>query len=383
MSAEKKQKRESQRPYFATAARGTEGVLRDELRELGVPLVKATRGGVHFGGDFSAAMRVCLHSRVAVRVLENLARFDAVDAKQLYDSTRRIAWERLLRPSSTLAVRTNLRNSALRHSTFVSLKVKDAIVDRLRDRFGMRPNVDRRNPDVHVIVHLVKNRAELFVDLSGEPLHRRGYRATGGDAPLKETLAAAILRFCGWRPNRSLVDPMCGSGTFVIEAAMIAQGMAPGLRRKQFGFEKWACHDAARERQIAGLRNRAVEMRNTNRESTFILGRDKDARALADARRNARRAGVQARWEVGPISDLRLCCAPGWVVTNPPYGVRLSSGDRLVSEMARRFRRLSGFRVCALVSNRALPEAMELHPTIEHELWNGDIECRLFCWDVD
>jgi len=383
VSTEREPKREPKRSYFATAARGTEGVLRDELRELGVPLVKATRGGVHFGGDFSSAMRVCLHSRSAVRVLENLARFNAADAKQLYDGSRLVSWERFLRPSSTLAVRTNLRDSTLRHSTFVSLKVKDAIVDRLRDRFGKRPNVDRQNPDVQVTVHLVKNRAELFVDLSGESLHRRGYRSKGGEAPLKETLAAAILRFCGWRPNRTFVDPMCGSGTFVIEAAMITQGIASGLHRKRFGFERWACHDAERKRQIADLRKRAVEMQNTNHESTFILGCDKDAQVLAVARRNARRAGVRAQWEVGEISDLRLRCAPGWVVTNPPYGVRLSGGDRLVSEMARRFRRLSGFRVCALVSDRKLPKAMGLHPKIEHELWNGEIECRLFCWDIE
>ncbi|MBN1652742.1 MAG: RNA methyltransferase [Deltaproteobacteria bacterium] len=375
-------KSEPERRYFATAARGTEGVLRDELRELAIPAVKATRGGVHFGGDFTSAMRACLHSRIAVRVLEKLAQFPAVDAKQLYQGARLVKWERFLGPSTTLAVRANLRDSTLTHSTFVSLKVKDAIVDSLRDRLRVRPNVDRYEPDVLITVHLIKNQAELFVDLSGNPLHRRGYRIAAGSAPLKETLAAAILRFSGWRADKSLIDPMCGSGTFVIEAAMQAQNVAPGLNRKRFGFERWICHDQERKRQIAELRKQAREIQKTDGRTSFILGRDRDAATLAIARANAKRAGVNARWEVGEVRDLKPNCEPGWLVTNPPYGVRLSSDASLPSQMARRFRELSGFRVCALLSDRELPKAMRLRPTIEHELWNGKIECRLFCWDI-
>jgi 23S rRNA G2445 N2-methylase RlmL len=376
-------KQELERPYFATAARGTEGVLRDELRELNLPLVKATRGGVHFGGDIASAMRACLDSRIAVRVLEKVAQFRAVDAKQLYDGARQVAWERFLRPSLTVAVRATVRDSALTHSTFVSLKVKDAIVDRLRDRHGARPDVDRHDPDLLVTVHLTHDQAELFVDWSGEPLHRRGYREKGGEAPLKETLAAAILRFSGWQPDRTLIDPMCGSGTFVIEAAMQAHGIAPGFGRRRFGFERWACHDSEQKRLMTELRKNAREIWRQTRNTTFILGRDKDPRVLDIARDNARRAQVNARWERGEVRDLRPDCEPGWLVTNPPYGVRLAGGDALIAEMAQRFSALSGYRVCVLAADRELFRAMRLKPVIEHELWNGDIDCRLFCWDID
>lgn len=376
-------KLEPERPYFATAARGTEGVLRDELRELGVPAVRATRGGVHFGGDFTWAARVCLHSRIAIRVLERVAQFHASDASQLYEGARLVAWERFLQPSLTLAVHTSVRSSALTHSNFVSLKVKDAIVDRMRDRHGARPDVDRRDPDVLVSVHLVKDNAELFVDLSGESLHRRGYRTESGEAPLKETLAAALIRLCRWTPEQTLVDPMCGSGTLAIEAALQTQAIAPGLLgRKQFGFERWACHDSKRKTDLADLRENARQIAGLSGDATLILGRDSDPHALTAARSNARRAGVKVRWELGNIADLHLTCAPGWVVTNPPYGVRLAGSDTLAQEMAESFRRLSGFRVCALVADRKLPSAMRLRPIIEHELWNGDIDCRLFCWDI-
>jgi 23S rRNA G2445 N2-methylase RlmL len=375
-------KNEPERPYFAIAARGTEGVLRDELRELGIPAVRASRGGVHFGGDMSAAARVCLHSRIAVRVLEKVAQFPARDARQLYEGARLVEWERYLRPSLTLAVRASLRSSALTHSTFVSLKVKDAIVDRMRDRQGARPDIDRRDPDLWVNVHLVKDQAELFVDLSGEALHRRGYRTESGEAPLKETLAAAILRLSEWQPDRPLVDPMCGSGTLVIEAALQAYEIAPGLGRKRFGFERWARHDAQGKRRMSELRAQAREIQSINRHVSLLLGRDRDPHMLTVARANARRAGVSARWELGEVQNLRLSGPPGWIATNPPYGVRLAGADTLSTDMARSFRNLSGFRVCALVADGKLPAAMRLRPVIEHELWNGDIECRLFCWDI-
>jgi 23S rRNA G2445 N2-methylase RlmL len=363
------------------AARGTEGVLRDELRELGVPLVKATRGGVHFGGDFLWAARVCLQSRIAVRVLQTVAQFKAENADELYQGVYRVEWEQVLAPSMTLAVHSNLRSSALTHSAFVSLKVKDAIVDRLRERAGKRPDIDRRDPDLLVNVHLVNNQAELLLDLSGEPLHRRGYRLQGGDAPLKETLAACMLRLSGWNRETLLVDPMCGSGTIVIEAALQAQGIAPGLGRKRFGFERWASHDSAQRAQTAELRALAREIANVN-EPAMIVGKDRDPSVLSIARANARRAGVRVRFERAEVAELRIPARAGYVIINPPYGVRLSEGAALIEQIAQAFRRLSGFRVCALVADRKLPTAMRVRPIIEHELWNGDIDCRLFCWDI-
>ncbi len=363
---------------FATAAKGTEGVLRDELRELNFRDVRADRGGVHFVGPIDEAARACLHSRIAMRVLVQLGRFPAPSSQALYDGARQVDYTPYLSAHHTIAVSGTCRSSVLTHSHFIALKTKDAIVDQLRDLSGARPSVDIRDPDVRLAVHLVRDVATVYLDASGEPLHRRGYRRDLSDAPIKETLAAAILRLAGWDTTRPLVDPMCGSGTFVIEADLWARNVAPGLARN-FGFERWATHDRAARMRFESQREAArAEQRDVGPPT---LGADIDEAALTAARANAKTAHSVARFDHRDIRDLQPTDPPGFVVVNPPYGERLEVHEDLYRELARALSRMKGHTVSVLAGSprlaRVLPERAR-----EHTLFNGPIECRLLTFDV-
>lgn len=366
--------------FFATAAKGTEGALRDELREIRVPGVRADRGGVHFGGSWEDAWRVCLHSRIAVRVLVELARFDAPDGAALYEGVRAIDLSPFLTPRHTLAVSAACRSGGLTHTGFIAQKAKDAIVDRIRDRAGSRPDVDRKDPDVAVFIHIVRDRATVYLDLAGESLHRRGYRLEGGESPLKETLAAAVLRLSGWDRASPLVDPMCGSGTIPIEAMLWALRIAPGLLRRGFGFERWAMHDEGAARRMAELREGArMAVRSA---APPIFGSDIDRSAVATARANAARAGVRVRLDVAPITSLRPLDPAGWVVTNPPYGARLEADRTVWRDMGEAFRRMHGHVVAVLSGTPAIERAIPLRLDRWQGLFNGDIPCRLLVYRV-
>lgn len=365
-------------PLFATAAKGTEGVLRDELRELDFRDVRADRGGVHFAGSLDEAARACLHSRIAMRILVQLGRFPAPSTQALYDGARSVDYTPYLSSQHTIAVSGTVRSSVLTHSHFIALKTKDAIVDQLRDLTGSRPSVDVRDPDVRIAVHLVRDVATVYLDASGEPLHRRGYRRDLSEAPIKETLAAAILRLSGWDATRPLTDPMCGSGTFVIEADLWARNVAPGLARN-FGFERWATHDRAARTRFESQREAArAEQRDVGPET---LGTDVDEAALAAARANGRTARSLARFERRELSELQPTDPPGFVVTNPPYGVRLDANDELYRELARALSRLRGHTVSVLAGSPRLAQALPRRAS-EHTLFNGPIECRLLTFDV-
>ena len=230
--------------FFATVPRGMEPLLADELRALGAHAVNMGRAGVAFRGELATGYRACLWSRTASRILLPLTRFPAPTPEALYDGIRAIPWEEHLAPEGTLTVDFTLAQSQITHSHFAALKVKDAVVDRFRDLFGVRPSVDRERPDLRLNVYLYRDSARVSLDLSGESLHRRGYRDEGAAAPLKENLAAAILLFAGWPELASagapFVDPLCGSGTLPIEAALIAGDIAPGLLRHAFRFQRLA-----------------------------------------------------------------------------------------------------------------------------------------------
>jgi 23S rRNA G2445 N2-methylase RlmL len=373
------------RPFFATAAKGTEGVLRDELRALRIPAVRAERGGVRFGGTRLDALHACLASRIAVRVLEEVGRFPCGDGDALYEGVRAsFDWDAVLDVRSTLAVTAAVKSGALTHTAFVAQRTKDAIVDQLRERFGARPDVDRADPDVAVFVHIVRDEAAVYLDVSGASLHRRGWRAKAREAPLKETLAAAMLRLAGWDRRRPFADPMCGSGTLAIEAAQWARDIAPGLSRERFGAERWVSHG---EGEVRALRELRDSLRSRIRPATHapaIFAGDLDARAVAQTRENARLAGVpEIHVAVQDVSALGPAEPAGHIVVNPPYGVRLASGDALVARMAEAFGSLPGHRVSALCADDALADALRpLRPQQEHALWNGDLECRLFSWDI-
>lgn len=366
--------------FFATAAKGTEPALRDELRDMRVPGVRADRGGVHFAGDLRDAYRVCLWSRVAIRVLLRVAEFEAFDGDALYEGVKTYKWSDVLDKSRTLSVSAFARDSALTHTNFIAQRTKDAIVDQLREHSGDRPNVDRDDADVQIFVHVLRDKASVFLDLAGESLHRRGYRAESREAPLKENLAAAMVRLSGWDRRSPFCDPMCGSGTIAIEAAMWAADRAPALARARFGFERWASFDGTASAALRELREEATARAEATRPMPDILAADIDARAVALTKKNAQQAGVKFATSVQPIEGLGPVDPPGFIVTNPPYGVRISGGFEFEQQLAEIFLSLHGHTISVLCATPDLEDAMRLRATRKQPLFNGDIECRFFNW---
>lgn len=377
--------------FFATTAKGMEPVLAGELRELGAADVAERRAGVAWEGELESGYRAVLWSRVANRILVPLAEFSALTPQALYDGVRRIDWSEHLARGRTLAVDASVSRSAIDHSHFAALKTKDAIVDQLRDRRGERPNIDPRRPDVRVNLYLHDNRAALSIDLSGESQHRRGYRAAGAAAPLKENLAATMLLLADWprraRAGEPLLDPMCGSGTIALEAALMAGDVAPGLRRDYFGCTGWHGHDPALwQRLRREAENRAAA---GSRRLPPIHAYDADVRAVRAAQANlaqadlARRVHVERRAlaDCAPIGARGGDASRGIVVTNPPYGERLGNAEDLgplyeqLGDLLRR--RFPGWTGYVLTGNAALAKRIGLRAARRIILYNGPIECRL------
>jgi 23S rRNA G2445 N2-methylase RlmL len=312
--------------FFVTCARGTEGPLRRELADLRIRGPRGAEGGVSFEGRFEEGLAACLWSRVGMRVLLELGAFTATSAEELYAGVHALDWAAHLTAHSTLAVTATVRdNPALSHSGFAALKVKDAIVDALRARLGARPDINVEDPDVPITLHLRGNEARIFLDLTGEPLHRRGYRLAMTDAPLKENLAAAILALADADPARPFLDPMAGSGTFAIEQALRARNIAPGLQRR-FAFQRWP--DQAHAAAWAELCEQARSVQ-LPRAPAPIVARDIAPEAVEAIRRNAAAAGVAAdlTCAVAGVSSLTPPFPTGTLLTNPPYGERLGNLD--------------------------------------------------------
>jgi putative N6-adenine-specific DNA methylase len=277
-------------------------------------------------------------------------------------------------------VRANCRSSRLTHSQFVAQRTKDAVVDALRDRQGARPSVDRDDPDVLLAVHLVKDEATLYLDVGGASLHERGWRARAGAAPLRETLAAAVLRLSGWDRERPLVDPMCGAGTIALEAACWSRRMAPGLVRARFGFERWASHDDAGRQ---GMRSMREEARAAARpDGPPVFASDVDPRAVELTKDNARAAGLDLVVDRRDVRELAPLEPPGFVVANPPYGERLATDDATAGDLARALRRMHGHTAALLAGTPAIGRAMKRDPDRWWILYNGPIECRLLVYAI-
>lgn len=368
------------RNFFATAARGTEGAVRDELRDLRFRGVRAERGGVSFEGPLIEGFHACLALRTPLRVLMKLGAFACPSGEALYEGARAIDWLPLLTPRHTLAIRAFCRSSALTHSQFIAQKTKDAIVDQIRDRVGARPSVSLDDPDVAIFVHVVRDEATIYADLSGGSMHKRGYRARAQEAPLKESLAAALLRLAGWDRSLPLLDPMCGSGTFAIEAALWSRRIAPGLLRDRFGFERWASHGDREARDVADLRAEARDA--ILRDGPRIEARDADPESVAIAAENAQRAGVSIALSRRRVEDLERSSSPGFILTNPPYGERLASPEDLYHGMARALRGRSQHTVAILSGTPLIARAMQIRADREHTVYNGDIECRLLTYSI-
>lgn len=369
-------------PLYATASRGTEPFLAEELESLGAKKVRQDRGGVRFHANLHEALRILVHTRIAMRVLYPLGDFDVEGADGLYEATRSVPWEEWLTPRHTFAVEATLKDSEHSHSGFVALKVKDAIADRMREAKGQRPDVDSRHPDVAVVVHLAKQHLAISLDLSGEPLFKRGYRVMTTPAPMKETLAAAILRAAGYDGSEPLADPMCGSGTLVIEAGHIATRRAPGLKR-DFAVSRWPRFAAEVKPLLDEVKREAHAQVQPGLFPLFA--RDKDADALAAVKRNVTAAGLGALVRIEEADVLHAPPPggpPGLLVTNPPYGERLGSGGQ--KGMKSFFFKLSEslghwqkWRMAVLAGNPAFESAFHKKPTRRLPLWNGPIECRL------
>jgi 23S rRNA (guanine2445-N2)-methyltransferase / 23S rRNA (guanine2069-N7)-methyltransferase len=379
--------------FFATAAKGLEPLVADELRVLGAKEVKEARGGASFEGTPADAYRACLWLRTANRVLMPVSRFAAPDADALYTAIRKMPWEQDVSPDGTLAVEFGGTSDTITNTQFGAQKVKDAIVDRFRDLTGRRPDVDRVRPDLLVNCHLYRGLATVSIDLSGDSLHMRGYREAGVAAPLKENLAAALLLKCGWpdiaKRGGSFADPLCGSGTLVIEAALMAGDVAPGLLRDYWGFQGWLKHDQklweqtlmqARERQNAGRGRGPV-----------IMGSDMDAKAILASQKNARTAGIApaVRFEHKALADniLTKNLQAGLVVTNPPYGERLGTvetlgplyqgiGDWLKSQCLH-------WKAGVITDNTDLAKQIGLRARKINSFYNGALECKLLQFDVE
>ena len=378
-------------PLFVTCGRGLESILADELIAFGATQVKVGNGGVSAQANREAAYRTCLWSRLASRVLMPLARGPVADPDALYALARTVDWPELFDVSKRFSVEAAGTSSTVTHSHYASLKVKDAIVDAFRDLLGTRPDVARDDPDIRVHLHLHRDQATLSLDLSGDSLHRRGYRQQAGEAPLKETLAAAMLMRAGWAARAAqgapLWDPFCGSGTLVIEAAMMAADAAPQRARQRFGFEAWNDHVPA---LLKRLRAEADERFAVGIKSLPpLIGSDTDRRVLQIAQTNAAKAGffAQIRWiEQDALTAAPPSALPGLLICNPPYGERLGSeGDiiKLYSLLGARWpKAIPGWQVALLTQRDDLTPRLGLRATRIHSLYNGALPCKLLQFDI-
>lgn len=381
--------------FFLTCPKGVELLLEEELRGLGITESRQTVAGVYFQGEMEDAYRVCLWSRLANRLLMPLLEAEVETADQLYAAVQQIEWLEHLRSEGTLAIDFNGRTDGINNTRFGAQKTKDAIVDQIRAGTGRRPAVERQTPDIRVNVHLNRGKATISLDLSGDSLHRRAYRLRAGEAPLKENLAAALLIRCGWpavAEQRPLfVDPMCGSGTLLIEAAMMAADIAPGLQRRYFGFSRWLQHrksiwnelcEEAKQRRDEGLA----------KLNCRFAGRDMDSRVLRTARDNATRAGVNAfiQFNQGRVEDLKRSDLPeadtGLMLTNPPYGERLGEESQLMflyrhlGDLLKQ--QFPGWLAAVFTGNPDLCKVMGLRADKQYKFFNGPIESRLFLYPI-
>lgn len=377
---------------FVTCPKGLEELLTQELTSFGATSVRQTVAGVHAEGDLAFAYRCCLWSRLANRVLLPLGSWPAPDADAIYRAAAAVPWEQHFDVDSTFAIDFIGTSQAMVHSHFGAQKVKDGIVDRFRDRFGRRPSVERDRPDLRISAVLRRESLTLSLDLSGGSLHRRAYRLEANEAPLKENLAAALLMRAGWltvaESGGALVDPMCGSGTLLAEALLMALDVAPGIARQSYGFKGWLGHDAA---LWQSLFDEAVKRRDTGmKRQVHVYGYDQDGRALAIARDNLRRAGVLEYATLAQRDISALTCpvdGPGLLITNPPYGVRLSDEAGVLAlyrELGARLRtEFRGWRAAIFTSRPEFGKELAMRSTRQYSLFNGAMPCKLLMFDVN
>lgn len=365
--------------FFASCPRGLEALLADELRDLGAEQVESVQGGVGFAGEFDLCYRVNLHSRLASRVLLRVGGGEYIDETDIYDGSLSFDWPAMFDVSKTFMVRVTASRSPLRSLEYVTLRIKDAVCDRFRESTGERPDIDTRQPDVRIHAWLTEDTCTLYLDTSGASLYKRGLRKQAGIAPLNENLAAGMLRLAGWQPGIPLFDPMCGSGTILMEATLMALDIAPGLFR-DFGFSHLHRHDESAWQAVRA----EAEARRLPVSPQPIFGRDLFGRSLRDAEVNFDSADLlpAIRLIQGNVLESPAPADSGIIVTNPPYGVRIgeqaelaafypSLGDWLKRQCA-------GWTAYILSADMNLPKLIRLQASKRTPLFNGALECRLF-----
>ncbi len=370
--------------YFATVARGLEDLAAQELQKLGAADVEPMFTGVSFTGDRPLLYHVNLWARIPFRILMQLHTCPCQTAQQLYQGIQEIDWSAYLAPTQTFAVRATGKNAQLNHSHFTALQVKNAIVDQQRQQGGDRSSIDINEPDLAIAVHIQDDYCIVSLDSSGTSLHRRGYRPAVGIAPLKETLAAALIDMTGWTPALPFYDPLCGSGTLPIEASLKALNIAPGLFRERFAFESWRDFDAdAWEMMVA-----EADDQQLSDLPAMIMGSDRDAEALEQARFNAYQCGVGDRIQLiqKEFAAIDAPADQGVILCNPPYGDRIGNAQELGSfyklmgdVFKQRFR---GWTAYVLCGNLELAKRIGLKPARRIVAYNGSIECRLLKYEL-
>jgi len=369
--------------FFASCPRGLEGVLGEELQSLSASKLEPVDSGVGFSGPYALCRTVNLISRIASRVLWRVGAARYRSEIDIFNAAKRIPWGQWFGPQQTIRVDTAAIRSPLNSIDIVTLRVKDAVCDVLRKTAGSRPDVDTRNPDVRIQVFLTRDEAVFYLDTSGDALFKRGWRGAAGEAPLRENLAAGILKLTGWTADVPLLDPMCGSGTFLIEAALMARGRAPGLGRR-FGFENLKNHDPAawqhEREQAAAQENKSIK--------TDIHGYDRSGDAIAIARRNVGALGLLEDIALKQCSfeDSKPPGPAGLLVTNPPYGVRLEELDDLAAWYPKLGdilkQRYAGWTAYIFTADLRIAKLMRLQPSRRTPLFNGALECRLFRYEI-
>jgi putative N6-adenine-specific DNA methylase len=370
--------------YFATVARGLETIAAQELESLGAQEVRPEFTGVHFVGDKALLYRVNLWARTIFRVLVPIREFYCSNSDLLYREVQKISWDDYLQPHNTLAVDCTGGNEKLNHTHFTALQVKNAIVDQQRRRWGQRSSVDTENPDVLINAHIHQDRCILSLDSSGTSLHRRGYRSAMGLAPLKETLAAALLDMAEWDARLPFLDPLCGSGTLPLEAGLKALNIAPGLFRQKFGFVSWLDFD---EHLWQELRESAKNTQKSDLKA-LISGSDRDPDVIDQAYTNASRCGIEDKitFTQTELSQIEAPTDCGVIICNPPYGERLGDarelGDlyKMLGDVFKQ--RFQGWTAFILTGNKELAKKVGLKASRRIPVYNGSLPCTLFKYEL-
>lgn len=365
--------------YFATCPRGLEQLLADELQQVGAKSIKPTDGGVSFDGDWAVCYAANLHSRIATRILWQVGRGKYANEEDLFNAAYKLNWPQWFDVKHDFMVKVTGVKCPLKSLEFATLKIKDAVCDKFRSAVGSRPYIDTKNPAVRIHAYLTAEEYQFYVDTSGNALYQRGNRGASIEAPLRENLAAGILKLSGWQPGQPFLDPMCGSGTFLLEAAMMALNIAPGLKRS-FGFEKLRTFESDAWKK---LKNAAV---TKAKPVSFqkIYGSDMDLRAVRVTKQNLEAVGLLEAVQVAQV-DMVNAIPPadsGVLVANPPYGVRIGE-DEALAELYPKMgealkRKFAGWNTYFLTNDLRMPKSMRLTPSKRTPLFNGPLECRLF-----